>query len=522
MPGARAPGLRLPSLRPHAGHAGRCGGFGAARPAASCPEAKTPWLQRLPLLCGPFWRATSFGRQELGENATKVRCLGAEEQADLAAQLRIETGRKELLGQLSKGLEDNRREALADGFAAQGLLEQQKAQAKAELLAKHRELKFKISAKEFLQLKEVWQRFIQAEQDVERHHDEKADSQRSASTWTAVQLAGYVPCFHLRPWQPSAGWERRVVPMEDLREFLQEPAEVDAEPSLLGSRLGEDWQEKYLQNLGSILQVMGCQVSHTSQEEDWAVGKEVQDKEVQQLLASSGQERREKLMELFSQGATHHLVFPALGKAERHQLHVCAGQLKKVGWTVQTHTDRGKDGERLHMWVQKDSAKDGSPGVTGSREEVFGRLRGLDELPNGKEAAVRTVVDALIFPLCAELKTQVSMEEGFKSEPFPTSVCDYTFRSDQKVLGALEAKRCLPNWAATLSQGAAQCLWQLASMRATQECADPCVGLVTNGRRWVCLELHGRHLSISKTLDISKEANFWVLLDTLTRHLEAR
>ena len=38
-------------------------------------------------------------------------------------------------------------------------------------------------------------------------------------------------------------------------------------------------------------------------------------------------------------------------------------------------------------------------------------------------------------------------------------------------------------------------------------CADPCVGLVTNGRRWVCLELHGRHLSISKTLDISKEAD---------------
>ena len=39
----------------------------------------------------------------------------------------------------------------------------------------------------------------------------------------------------------------------------------------------------------------------------------------------------------------------------------------------------------------------------------------------------------------------------------------------RQVLGALEAKRCLPNWAATLSQGAAQCLWQLASMRATQE-----------------------------------------------------
>ena len=37
-------------------------------------------------------------------------------------------------------------------------------------------------------------------------------------------------------------------------------------------------------------------------QEDWAVGKEVQDTEVQQLLASSGQERREKLMELFSQG----------------------------------------------------------------------------------------------------------------------------------------------------------------------------------------------------------------------------
>lgn len=43
------------------------------------------------------------------------------------------------------------------------------------------------------------------------------------------------------------------------------------------------------------------------------------------------------------------------------------------------------------------------------RDAGDAKTRGLGP---GQEAAVRTVVDALIFPLCAELKTQVSMEEG--------------------------------------------------------------------------------------------------------------
>ena len=44
---------------------------------------------------------------------------------------------------------------------------------------------------------------------------------------------------------------------------------------------------------------------------------------------------------------------------------------------------------------------------------------------------------------------------------------DYILRSDE-VLAVIEAKRCSPNWIWTLSQGVAQCIWQLAILRESQ------------------------------------------------------
>lgn len=44
---------------------------------------------------------------------------------------------------------------------------------------------------------------------------------------------------------------------------------------------------------------------------------------------------------------------------------------------------------------------------------------------------------------------------------------DYILRSDE-VLAVIEAKRCSPNWIWTLSQGVAQCIWQLSILRESQ------------------------------------------------------
>ena len=48
---------------------------------------------------------------------------------------------------------------------------------------------------------------------------------------------------------------------------------------------------------------------------------------------------------------------------------------------------------------------------------------------------------------------------------------DYVLRSNGgQVLAVIEAKRCTPNWAWTLSQGIAQCVWQLATLKESQKC----------------------------------------------------
>lgn len=63
------------------------------------------------------------------------------------------------------------------------------------------------------------------------------------------------------------------------------------------------------------------------------------------------------------------------------------------------------------------------------------------------------------------------MEGGFPACIFPVYWGDYVLRSnDGKVLGVIEAKRCTPNWAWTLSQGIAQCVWQLATLKESQKC----------------------------------------------------
>ena len=71
------------------------------------------------------------------------------------------------------------------------------------------------------------------------------------------------------------------------------------------------------------------------------------------------------------------------------------------------------------------------------------------------------MIDKLIFPLCAELGVELTLEEYFRTSPVPVSICDYVLRRDGQLLGTLEAKRCSDG---LLAQGAAQCILQLLAL----------------------------------------------------------
>jgi len=151
--------------------------------------------------------------------------------------------------------------------------------------------------------------------------------------------------------------------------------------------------------------------------------------------------------------------------------------------------------------------------------EPFRRLAGLSTL-GAKEAASRCVIDKVMFPLCVELGVEVTLEEYFRTSPVPVSICDYVLRSGGQVLGALEAKRCSDG---LLAQGAVQCTLQLMALwdgRMTRKrTSAPLLGIVTDGRYWLCIQLHQRYLAITPLLDASHEEQFWTLLNFLAVNL---
>ncbi|CAE7682465.1 UPL3 [Symbiodinium microadriaticum] len=156
--------------------------------------------------------------------------------------------------------------------------------------------------------------------------------------------------------------------------------------------------------------------------------------------------------------------------------------------------------------------------VNGGRAP-FLRLGGLSIL-GAKEAASRCVIDKLIFPLCAELGVELTLEEYFRTSPVPVSICDYVLRRDGQLLGTLEAKRCSDG---LLAQGAAQCILQLLALwdrrRTKTTTHAPLLGIVTDGRYWLCIQLHQRYLAVTPLLDASQEEQFWTLLNFLAVNL---
>lgn len=146
--------------------------------------------------------------------------------------------------------------------------------------------------------------------------------------------------------------------------------------------------------------------------------------------------------------------------------------------------------------------------------QTFAKLGRLNE------ASSRVIVDSILLPLCRRTGLSVKLEEKLASvyrpsgAHLPANICDYVLRPVRQTqpIGAVEVKRCEfepGSWKKILGQGVVQSLLQLLAIRgATQEkCGETrsLIGFVTDGRRWIRIELHREHIGISPVLDLGAD-----------------
>ena len=268
-------------------------------------------------------------------------------------------------------------------------------------------------------------------------------------------MSRYIKAFSPLSWHTSESFG--ALKIQALETYLQRPP---------GDHLGDAPETKAcLEQLRLVLQVIGSPVSDDSEDPVDVEPIDIDRTLVEDLFQSDLSQRSQglgTLLEAYSPGPVH-LTFPDLSKGERQKLHSAVSRLAKQGHLVQSATER--DPDVLHIWMQSkgETSHEANP-----HKETFRRLAGLANL-QGREASSRAVIDALLFPLCAQMQTSITLEEGFKLPLFPSSVCDYVIRANSAVLAVIEAKRCAPNWIVFLSQGVAQCVWQLAILQKSQE-----------------------------------------------------
>eukprot|EP00927_Polykrikos_kofoidii_P078861 TRINITY_DN75661_c0_g1_i1.p1 TRINITY_DN75661_c0_g1~~TRINITY_DN75661_c0_g1_i1.p1 ORF type:complete len:459 (+),score=66.56 TRINITY_DN75661_c0_g1_i1:66-1442(+) len=179
-----------------------------------------------------------------------------------------------------------------------------------------------------------------------------------------------------------------------------------------------------------------------------------------------------------------------------------------------------------------------SASVDGSSDKSFLRLVGLPAR-GGKEVVSRVAIDAVLLPLCARMGVIVELEESCESKDgdLPRCICDYVLRrksAERPVLGIVEAKRCTADsWQTAMVQAVVQCAMQLLVVqrrhrvlsgdgsKATDgsHMARPLFGLITDGRRWLCLDLHNDHMALTPVLDVINEASLRLLWRFLAERL---
>jgi len=334
--------------------------------------------------------------------------------------------------------------------------------------------------------------------------------------------------------------------MEKLEEYL---ADTSLEPEQAGHMPAPlddgPWLASYLNGLEEVLDALGSDriveelMTRPPEKRRGRPAKVLLPESMHELSEDAAKEvlsggvegmgqRLEDQLRRIPEGAG--LLLPAsMDNKGRQRLHIAASEHRTRGVPVRTEgiTDAGQ--RRLLAWLEvpaAETAREEAHEQTKPREEApdhLKRLAGLSEV-GGREAASRAAINALLLPLCSKLKVVASLEENCREEHgLPKNVCDYVLRTSQgKLLGVVEAKRCYARgWEMTLAKASVQCFLQLASLQASQGSKEssPLLGVVSDGRRWLCVELRKSHLAVTPVLDASQEANFWRLLRCLSKRL---
>jgi len=231
---------------------------------------------------------------------------------------------------------------------------------------------------------------------------------------------------------------------------------------------------------------------------------------------------------------TEEMWFPAsLSKAQRQSIHkgTCAAK------GVKTETWRGPGGvDRVVAWRETVAVAGSAPG------EVW-QPEGESELPclqtlsasGACEAVSRIVVDTVLLSLYSRLGVRVGVEEMLSTSGLPRACSDYVLSMPTQSLhsglwlGAVEVKRCTKNGETTLRQAVVQNGWQLLNMqmlnkdlsrsdsRKWPSCDLPILGVSTDGRRWVCMELQ-QDLKVFRGFDLTRKGHLLELLAFLAQH----
>ena len=123
----------------------------------------------------------------------------------------------------------------------------------------------------------------------------------------------------------------------------------------------------------------------------------------------------------------------------------------------------------------------------------------FDELLNHRnyEASIRTLIDALLFPIAKVLKLNILFEERLEYENLPTNIPDYIIvNTNEEVVGVVETKgagKMEPN-------SLVQALLQLISLQKLK-CASKIFAVVTDAKNYYVMTLSGKTLVLDSKKD---------------------
>merc|ERR1712107_736953 len=132
----------------------------------------------------------------------------------------------------------------------------------------------------------------------------------------------------------------------------------------------------------------------------------------------------------------------------------------------------------------------------------------FSEIKSCNETLSRQLIDAVLVPFCHAASLRLALEERSGHGPMTVNgFADYLIRAESKqtggkglssrILALVEAKRCEMKWPILLSQAIAQAIIQLVSLDVgnRQDQAGR-LALISDGRRWVALELTNEALTL--------------------------